>query len=295
MQALILILVTIMVSSIVIGILYHVNYKKIITMDRLKSYVEEDADQFFPPELNQPLKDRMFKPIAESITNVFKNFIPQEKKLIYEKQLMHAGYPNGLTVEGFIAFKFISVVIALLIGVIIGGIFAIALLLLIGIYLPSMYLRSKEKERKKEILKSLPDNLDLLSVSVEAGLGFDGAMQKVVEKTSGPLKKEFEKVLQEINIGKPRREALRDMANRVEVDDVSTFIGSIIQADQLGVSIGNVLKLQADQVRNNRRMRAEEAAQKAPIKILIPLVLFIFPTILIVLLGPAVIQLIETL
>jgi tight adherence protein C len=141
----------------------------------------------------------------------------------------------------------------------------------------------------------LPDILDLLSVSVEAGLGFDAALQKVVEKTKGPLTMEFEKTLQEINIGKSRREALRDMQARVNADDVTTFLGSIIQADQLGVSITNVLRIQSKQVRENRKMRAEEKAQKAPVKILIPLVLFIFPTIFIVLLGPAAIQLIDTL
>ena len=143
------------------------------------------------------------------------------------------------------------------------------------------------------MVKSLPDVLDLISVSVEAGLSFDAALQKVVEKTSGPLTQEFEKTLQEINMGKPRREALRDMADRINVNDITVFLSAVIQADQLGVSISNVLSIQSKQVRENRRMRAEEAAQKAPVKILIPLVVFIFPTLLIVLLGPAVLQILD--
>ena len=167
--------------------------------------------------------------------------------------------------------------------------------MIIGLFMPDLFLKSNEKKRKELMVKSLPDVLDLISVSVEAGLGFDAALQKVVEKTSGPLTEEFEQTLNEINMGKPRREALRDMANRIQVDDISTFLGSIIQADQLGVSMTNVLRIQSRQVRENRRMKAEEAAQKAPIKILIPLVVFIFPTLLVVLLGPAILSLKDNL
>ena len=156
--------------------------------------------------------------------------------------------------------------------------------------LPDMYLNLCRRQRSESILKSLPDVLDLLSVSVEAGLGFDAALQKVVEKSQGPLADEFDTALNEIRMGKPRREALRDMARRVEVDDVSTFVGAVVQADTLGVSISNVLAVQAEQVRQKRRQRAEEKAQKAPVKILIPMLFFIFPTIFIVLLGPALLQ-----
>lgn len=143
--------------------------------------------------------------------------------------------------------------------------------------------------------KELPDVLDLLTVSVESGLGFDAALQKVVRKTKGPLSNEFNKTLQEIKMGKARRDALRDLANRTGVEDLSTFIGAIIQADQLGVSIGNVLRIQSKQMRQIRKQRIEEKAMKAPIKMLLPMVFFIFPTLFLVLLGPAAIQLIESL
>jgi tight adherence protein C len=151
-------------------------------------------------------------------------------------------------------------------------------------------LHNRIKQRQLQIINSLPDILDLLTVSVEAGLGFDGALQKVTEKTKGLLAMEFNRLLQEIRMGKSRRDALRDLAERIRVEELSALVSSIIQADQLGVSIGNVLRLQSAQIRLQRRQRAEEKAMKAPIKMLIPLVLFIFPTIFLVLLGPAAIE-----
>ena len=141
----------------------------------------------------------------------------------------------------------------------------------------------------------MPDVLDLLTVSVEAGLGFDAALQRVVQKMTGAISVEFAKTLQEIKMGKHRREALRDLGLRTGIDDLNTFISAIVQADQLGVSIGNVLRVQSEQMRRKRRQRIEEKAMKAPIKMLIPMVLFIFPTIFIVLLGPAAMQMIEGL
>jgi len=156
--------------------------------------------------------------------------------------------------------------------------------------LPSYFLKTRAAQRAEEIQDNLPDVLDLLTVSVEAGLGFDAALVKVVEKIRGVVSQEFGRVLQEIKMGKPRRDALRDLGGRSGTDDMVSFVGSIIQADQLGVSIGNVLRLQSEQMRQKRRQRAEEKALKAPVKMLIPLILFIFPTIFIVVLGPAALE-----
>jgi len=150
-----------------------------------------------------------------------------------------------------------------------------------GFMLPSYFLKTRAAQRAEEIQDNLPDVLDLLTVSVEAGLGFDAALVKVVEKIRGVVSQEFGRVLQEIKMGKPRRDALRDLGGRSGTDDMVSFVGSIIQADQLGVSIGNVLRLQSEQMRQKRRQRAEEKALKAPVKMLIPLILFIFPTIFI--------------
>lgn len=165
---------------------------------------------------------------------------------------------------------------------------------LIGYLLPDSWLKVKGKQRLKEIEKTLPNVLDLLTVSVEAGLGFDAALLKVVEKQKGALAEEFLKVLQEIKMGRPRREALRDLAKRNKLaENLGIVVASLVQADQLGISIGGVLRNQAKQIRQKQRQCAEEKAQKAPIKMMIPLVFFVFPTIFIVVLGPAIIRIIE--
>lgn len=150
-------------------------------------------------------------------------------------------------------------------------------------------------KRKKSITNALPDVLDLLTVSVEAGLAFDGAIAKVIDKMPGPIAEEFGSILQEMKLGKSKRDALKDMAKRVDVQDLTTFVGAIVQADQLGVSIGNVLRLQSQQMREKRRQRAKEKAMKAPVKMLIPMILFIFPTIFSVLIGPVAVKIIRTL
>jgi len=160
----------------------------------------------------------------------------------------------------------------------------------LGYYLPVLWLGAKIRSRQQSIIKSLPDALDLLTICVEAGLGFDAAMIRVSDKWNNELCLSFTRMLQEMQLGKLRREALRDMSDRMEVQDVSTFVAAIIQADQLGVSIARVLQIQSDQMRVRRRQRAEELARAAQIKILPPVAFLIFPAILIVLLGPALIS-----
>lgn len=276
------------------SVLYHINREQIAIIQRMDQYLAEPEKDVLVAELNRPFRERMLAPVTNALQGLPKNFIPQEKKLSYENRLLLAGNPHGMNADTFIVLKIFCVLPAIIAGIICRNALILLLLLITALYIPDLYLRICKKNRQAAIVKSLPDVLDLLTVSVEAGLGFDAALHKVIEKTEGPLTDEFEKALQEINLGKPRREALRDMAARLEVNDVTTFTGSIIQADQLGVSITNVLRIQSAQCRANRKMRAEEQAQKAPVKILIPLVLFIFPTILIVLLGPAVFQLMDT-
>jgi len=167
---------------------------------------------------------------------------------------------------------------------------------LMGYILPDYWLKAKAKQRLSEIEKTLPDILDLLTVSVEAGLGFDAALLKVAEKQKGVLAEEFLRVLQEIKMGRPRRETLRDLVRRNKpAEDLSNVIASLVQADQLGISVGGVLRNQAIQIRQKQRQRVEEKAQKAPIKMMIPLVFFVFPSIFIIVIGPAVIQIIKIL
>jgi tight adherence protein C len=165
---------------------------------------------------------------------------------------------------------------------------------LLGFFLPVMFLSSRIQRRQNTIIKAMPDALDLLTVCVEAGLGFDQAMAKVAEKWENELSLAFERVLQEIRLGKLRREALRDMADRMDIPDMTSFVAAIIQADQLGVSMGKVLRIQSDQMRIKRRQRAEKKAHEAPVKMLIPMAFLIFPSIYIVLLGPAAMILINS-
>ena len=168
------------------------------------------------------------------------------------------------------------------------GVIVIAFVL--GYMLPSVGLGSMINKRKSSIIKALPDALDLLTICVEAGLGFDAAMSKVAEKWDNELSAAFMRTVQEMQLGKLRREAMRNMANGMDVPDMTTFVAAIIQADTLGVSMAKVMRIQSDTMRMKRRQRAEEKARQAPIKMMFPLVFFIFPTILIVLLGPAFLQ-----
>ena len=169
------------------------------------------------------------------------------------------------------------------------------LIAVMGYMIPGVWLSRKIKDRKKEVQLALPDAIDLLTISVEAGLGFDPALQRVAEKWENELTAEFRRLLSEIRMGKSRREALREMANRVNVDDLNVFIASIVQADQLGVSIAQVLRVQSKQMRMRRRQRAEEKAHKAPIKMLFPMILLIFPAMYVVILGPAIPQIMDSL
>jgi tight adherence protein C len=167
--------------------------------------------------------------------------------------------------------------------------------LMFGYTIPEFWLGGRVKKRQHAILLQIPDALDLLTISVRAGLGFDGALAKVVEKINGPLTDEFRRALAEVRVGKPRRDALRDIVPRTEVIPLTNFIGAIIQAEQLGVSISKVLQVQSEQLRIERRQRAEEMAAKAPIKMLFPLVGCIFPSLFIIILGPAIILIMQNL
>lgn len=155
------------------------------------------------------------------------------------------------------------------------------------------YLLGKAKQRRAKIVAELPDILDLITVSVEAGLSFDGAIDRVASEADGPLATEFALTLKELRMGKTRRDALRRMSERCSVPDLTALVGSIIQADELGVAIGKILRIQSEQMRERRKQRAREKSMKAPVKMLFPLLFFIFPSIIIVLLGPAIIRMSE--
>lgn len=247
-------------------------------------------------ELGRPFWQRVLRPGLVRFGQVLSRLSPQDYRDRVRQRLLVAGSPWNLQASEFLAIKGAVTIGLALVGFFIArSILGVLIGALSGWLLPDCWLKTKSDRRQVQIQKSLPDTLDLLCVSVEAGLGFDAAVAKVVEESTGPLAEEFGRLLQEIRMGKPRRAALKDMAHRSQVEDLGTFITAIIQADQLGVSIGNVLNIQSQEMRRKRRQRAEEAAMKAPIKMLFPLIFFIFPALFVVLLGPALIQIMEAL
>lgn len=251
-------------------------------------------------ELSQPVMKRVFRPLLGSMVRLGSRMLPSEKEASLSKTIIMAGRPAGLGPREFMAIKLIMAVCVPALITVADSLFhwtsggwmmALAASAAGGWILPDLYLRQKIAERKNEVNKALPDVLDLITVSMEAGMGFDGSIMKVAEKGKGVLASEFLIVLQECKMGKSRKDALRDMAQRINADDLSTFVGSVIMADQLGIGLGNVLRLQSDQMRRKRRQRVEEQAMKAPVKMLIPMVTCIFPAIFVILLGPAAIRL----
>jgi len=258
-------------------------------------------------ELQQPFLERTLRPLAAGISARMSRIATTSFTERTEKRLALAGNPGDLRVADWLGIKSVGAVIGavlfFLIFAIVGVLgfpFIVGALMavpgaLFGYTIPEFWLGGRVKKRQKAILLMIPDTLDLLTISVRAGLGFDAALGKVVEKLKGPLSDEFRRALAEVRVGKARRDALRDIVPRTEVGPLTNFIGAIIQAEQLGVSVSKVLQVQSEQLRIERRQRAEEQAAKAPIKMLFPLVGCIFPSLFIVILGPAIILIVQNL
>ena len=246
-------------------------------------------------ELQRPLTDRTLKPIIRGLAGLMTRFYPANTTKSLSLKLKRAGMETTSS-EFFLGVKaFAAIVGAIAVSALvnlmtsdgtqtllgaIGG-------LVVGFLAPDFYLGNKAGGRAKAILDALPDALDLLTISVEAGLGFDAALVKVTEKLKGPLSDEFKRAAAEQRVGKSRQEALRGIVERVEQKELASFISAIIQADQLGVSMSKVLRIQSEQMRGDRRQRAEEKAAKAPILIMLPTIGCIFPSLFIVILAPA--------
>ncbi len=250
--------------------------------------------------LELPIQRRLFLPVLKRITNSLERRLPNKLLIALEKEVIAAGLSNSITFREFMVAYFLiicaSVVLCVALFIIFPvSIWFLAVILLLGVLAPRLWLTNKVSKRKDSIQRDLPECLDLLSVSVEAGLGFESSLKKVGEEGEGPLAIEIKRVISEISMGKSRRESLTDFKNRINISDLTAFVNAIIQAEQLGVGIGKVLRVEAKEFRRKRRQRAEEQAMKAPIKMLLPLVFFIFPAIFVVLLGPAVIRIMDTL
>jgi tight adherence protein C len=271
---------------------------------RLSQLGQMTAKDLQELELQQPFFDRTIRPLAGRLSGAVARITSSSFTERTEKRLAMAGNPGDLKVADWLGIKAIATgvvagVLFLLFGIVGGDLTQGILMGLVGAGIgyigPEFWLGGRVRRRQKAILLQIPDALDLLTISVRAGLGFDAALGKVVEKMKGPLVDEFRRALAEVRVGKARREALRDIVPRTEVQPLTNFIGAIIQAEQLGVSISKVLQVQSEQLRIERRQRAEEAAAKAPIKMLFPLVGCIFPSLFVVILGPALILIMQNL
>jgi tight adherence protein C len=247
-------------------------------------------------ELAQPWRERIVKPILQSLSGTGRALTPARNVQQLQEDLIKAGLLDSLTVIDFIGLRILT-------GAGLGTLtffltlfarpFMSALLLgvagsILGLYLPNLWLRSKIGKRQKAITRALPDALDRMSICVDAGLGFEAAIQKVATQGKNELAMELRRVIGEIRLGVSRSEALRHLAERTGVTDVANFVAVLVQADQMGLALRDVLHTQSVQMRIRRRQRAEEEAHKAPVKMLIPLVLFIFPAMFAVILGPAI-------
>ncbi len=254
-------------------------------------------------ELSRPFSERVLLPMIRASSAFVSRFTPQRSLENTQRMLDLAGNPNNWSAAEFLGIRGLS---ALLLAALTFAVLMLAdagvarqlifsgVMGLLGFLLPVLWLRQRIRSRQDEIIKTLPDALDLLTISVEAGLPFDGAMQRVAGKWDNELSRGFQRLLNEMQVGKSRKDALRSMSARMDVPDVTSFVAALIQADQLGISIAKVLRIQSEQMRIKRRQRAEEKAQQAPIKMLIPMTFLIFPTILIVILGPALLILKES-
>jgi tight adherence protein C len=255
-------------------------------------------------ELAVPFFQRVFIPSLKRFGSVSRRLTPASVTERLSKELVYAGSPVGWDAERVLAMKLLGIGLFAGLGLLLGnfgGLKAIqtfvivGLMIFVGWYLPEWVVRSKSGKRQHQMQRALPDALDLLSITVEAGLGFDAAVARVARQAGGPLGEEFHRVLQEMQIGKSRSDALRDLADRTSIPELKSFVLAMVQADIFGISVAKVLQVQAKEMRLKRRQRAEEQAQKVPVKIVFPLILCIFPSLFIVLLGPAVITIYENI
>jgi tight adherence protein C len=277
---------------IIISLLFFVSiflFIKYIQEEREVKTISERIVEKEKVSLNE-----IFKNLLKTIGNFNKKLPIDNYRKELQKKIYFAKVSKVFTPDEFIALKELSVILTLFVYFLLfDKIDFIGLIIsVLSFFLPDLYLKEKREVYEKDILKNLPYTLDLITVCVEAGLTFESAISKFVEKSKDSfLKSEFTELLMDVKLGKSRKDALKEMANRVSISDFSSFISSIIQSEQLGTSLANTLRLQAYQIRLKRTQRIEKLAMQAPVKLLIPLVVFIFPVIFIMLFGPLVIKL----
>ena len=265
-------------------------------LSRLKGYGDLDEVSLDDVELQKPFSERVLKPGVETVGRLISSRTPEKSKQAMTIKLRLAGNPGGLTPEGFQAARYGAAIICFVLGLLVGLLLHSPVGLAVGAavgaglgyFFPMLWLNGQAEGRRKQIQKSLPDAMDLLTIASEAGLGFDQAVATITDKFQNPLTDEFRVVLRETQLGRPRLEALDEMGKRCGVEDVNNFVQAVIQSEQMGVGIAKILRIQATELRRKRRQRASEQAAQASLKMMLPMVGCIFPTIWIILLGPAV-------
>lgn len=307
-----ILLISLLVAVIVFLILYAIFLMKSTKRREVHNRLQNigrlsnasNADMYWRKQMNRSFKDRIIQPVVDKVAANLAAVAPSGLRSRVEELVDASGgfYGHGMT--GFVLFCFVSTAFYFLFAVwycydrdmsLFSKLMRIVLFTGVGVYFPFFWLKRLIRQRQKAILQSMPDVLDLLCVSVQAGLGFDGALGKVTAKLKGPLIDEFERLLQELRMGVTRRQALTRLARRCGIQEMQLFTAAIIQADKLGVGMAQTLEIQSGNMREARRQRAKEEAAKLPVKILFPTMIFIFPVMFVVVLGPAIVSLINSM
>jgi tight adherence protein C len=257
-----------------------------------------------PSQLDTPFTDRVVAPIFEKLASWGRRFTPDDQAARIRRRLDLAGNPENWDVNRIIAFKVLGLIGGAILGPLIGLLFQSSFSTILGLIVvsaflgyfgPNIGLYQVGSKRTQKMARDLPDALDLLTISVESGMAFDSAVSQVARNTTGPLAEEFFRLLQEMQIGLSRSDAIRAMGERSDIPELRNFASSMVQAERLGIPVANVLRIQAGEMRTKRSQRAEEMAQKVPVKILFPLIFCILPVLFIIILGPAVISIFSSL
>lgn len=265
----------------------------------LASQVKPVESNLRQRELQRPLTERLVAPMMKRLGRTARQITPEGARQRLERKLLLGGSPAGWDVERFLAVKLVGLVVGLLFAIavaVLGTVSAASFLLIaalavgLGFFLPDTVLSMHTRQRQDLIRRSVPDTLDLLTIMVEAGLGFDAALAQVMHNVPGPLSMEIGRMLHEVRLGVPRPDALRNLAARTDVEDLNSFVLALVQADTFGVSVANVMRAQSTEMRRKRRQRAESKAMKIPVKLLFPTIFCVMPSIFVVVLGPAVIR-----
>jgi tight adherence protein C len=246
-------------------------------------------------ELRQPFKERVIKPALKRLGELIEQTMPDTARQQVHASLQIAGRPGGMKAGDFIAVRYVLTGVLCIVGILVGGLTQNRILLatgaavgaIIGLYAPVFWLRWRRNQRRAAIQIDLPDVIDVLVVCVEAGLTFEAAIEKVVEKYDHPLASEFGRAMQEVRLGRPRLEALEDLGRRTGVEELNNFVQAIVQSEQLGSGVARILRIQSDEIRTRRLITAQERGARASLKMLLPMLGCIFPTLWVILLGPA--------